>query len=62
MNRVLTKGGPSLDHFKNLVYTWSTTHLGAYWEGFSRSYLPPPIIVAAYDFTGLAIVHLFNTD
>ena len=46
MNRVSTKAGPSLDHFKNLVYTWSTTQLGAYWEGFSGSYLPPPITSA----------------
>ena len=35
-----------LNHFKNLVYTWSTTQLGAYWEGFSGSYLPPPITSA----------------
>ena len=46
MNRVSTKGGPSLDHFKSLVYTWSTTQLGAYWEGFSGIYLPPPITSA----------------
>jgi hypothetical protein len=38
-----TKGGPSLDNLKNLVYTRSTAQLGAYWEGFSGSYLPPPI-------------------